>query len=112
MKRPYVGIERDLYLEGSPVLLSRTFINEFDIILRPSIDHWWFGVKAFKLMNPYKFTKTSRNAAIIYTLVKMLEEIWLLDEDGNHPYLNVSEILPELEVYLDIFDHKKAGTLL
>ena len=62
-------------------------------------------------MNPHKFVKISQNTAIIYALVKMPEEIWLLDEDGNHPYLNVSKILPELEAYLDVFDHEKAGTL-
>ncbi|KAJ6163531.1 hypothetical protein N7497_003510 [Penicillium chrysogenum] len=33
VKRPYIGIDRDLRLEGSPILLLRTFINKFDVIL-------------------------------------------------------------------------------
>ncbi|KAJ6183808.1 hypothetical protein N7519_005109, partial [Penicillium mononematosum] len=38
VKRAYIGIDRDLRLEGSPILLSRTFINKFDVILYPSVN--------------------------------------------------------------------------
>jgi hypothetical protein len=111
VKRPCVGIDRDSRLEGSPVLLSRTFINEFDVILRPSVDKWWFGVKGFELQKPHKFTKQSKNAAVIYALIKMPEEVWLPDEDTDVPAKNQDRIPPELEEYRDVFDHEKAGTL-
>ncbi|KAJ5209446.1 hypothetical protein N7449_003825, partial [Penicillium cf. viridicatum] len=38
IKRPYIGIDRDPRLEGSLILLSRTFINKFNVILRPSVN--------------------------------------------------------------------------
>lgn len=111
MKRPCIGVDRDLRLGGSPVLLSRIFINEFDIILRPSVDKWWFGIKTFELMKPHRFAKVLWNMAVIYVLVKLPEEIWLPDEDGNHLYLDANRIPPELEKYRDVFDHERAGTL-
>ncbi|OQE16552.1 hypothetical protein PENFLA_c027G03970 [Penicillium flavigenum] len=110
-KRACIGIDRDSRLEGSPILLSRTFINEFDVILRPSVDKWWFGVKSFELQNPHKFAKQSRNAAVIYALIKMPEEVWLPDENIGASKLDRDRIPPELEAYLDVFDHEKSGTL-
>ena len=111
IKRPCIGIDRDPRTEGSPVLLSRTFLNEFDITLHPRVNHWWFGTKSFDLVNPHRFAKLSRNSATIYALVKMPEQVWLPDEDTTDSTTDLSRVPPELEGYLDVFDHEKASTL-
>jgi hypothetical protein len=107
-KRPCIGIDRDP--TGSPILLSRTTLDEFDIILRLRTSEWWFGANKFELLNPYQFAKKVRNKAYIYALVKMLEHVWLPGEDQDQE-ISEHDIPSELEAYRDVFDHERAGTL-
>ncbi|CAP79987.1 Pc12g03600 [Penicillium rubens Wisconsin 54-1255] len=102
IKRPYIGIDRDSRLEGSPVLLLKTFINKFDVILRPV---------SINSSSELKGSNFRNNVAIIYALIKILEEVYLPDKDTDVPAKNYDRIPPKLEEYRDIFDYKKAGTL-
>ena len=41
----------------------------------------------------------------------MPEQVWLPDKDTTDSTTDLSRVPPELEGYLDIFDHEKASTL-
>ena len=109
-KRACVAIDRDPRLEGSPVLLSKTTLDDLDISLRPKTSSWWFENKDFELLQPHQFAKAAKNEAMIFAVLKLPEEIWLPDEEELKSF-NSDDVPPELEAFRDVFDHDKAGLL-
>ncbi|RJE17540.1 to reverse transcriptase, partial [Aspergillus sclerotialis] len=114
IERSCVAINRDSSLDGSPILLSMTTLRAYHIHLSPYNYQWWFETPSFELVNGYKFMKTCRNYAYVYTITKLPEEIWLPDEsdaDSNEREVNQDGLPTEFQDFRDVFSSTQAATI-
>ena len=69
-RRPCVAIDRDPRPEGSPLLLSRTFLNDYRITLEPASDSWFFSfaIEESELLDAPAFLEQTRGSACVYAV--------------------------------------------
>ena len=109
-RRLCVAIDRDPRTEGSPILLSRTFLNEHRVILEPASDRWLFGLEIAKseLLTAPQFLDQARGSAHVYA-VTMLPTLALPDEDEPVASQDLDSIPAELRSFLDVFSAQEAN---
>ena len=99
--RACVAIDRDPRPEGSPVLLSQTTLVDHRIHLVLYRNSWWFeiGSEGLEILKARKFTKIYRNKAIVYTLIRMPEEVYLPEEEVTPGLEGSGEVPEQLRVF-------------
>jgi hypothetical protein len=117
-KRACLAVDRDHRDDGSPLLLSRGFLDDARIHLIPYRDHWYFDVHQSRLemLPPKKFTKECRGHACVYAVILTHEEecppLEEGDPGGTPPNPVRKEDVPEcLWEFLEFFNTNSAAIL-
>jgi hypothetical protein len=92
------------------MLLSITILKDLRIHLSLWNQQWWFEVSSILHLNPHQFTKSCRNYAYIFAVVKLPEDIWLPMDPDETP--RDSEGIPtELRDFHDVFSAQRSKML-
>lgn len=107
LNRPYVAVDRDPRLEGSPVLLSNTTLVGQKIVLVPWKGYWWFETAkpSMEILTASRFAKACKNRANVFAVLKVSEdELVLPDEGGDEGVSNPNRIPPEFKDFEHVFE--------
>jgi hypothetical protein len=88
-----------------------TTFEDHHIHLSPANRQWWFETPSIEILSPHKFAKQCCNHAHIFAVVKLPEEIWLLEEQETS-YQPIKKLPQELQGFTDVFSSQSSKSLL